>query len=82
MSPQTFSVTGLWNRFDHWMCRVLPSPIRYRWAKLWIRKDEFHPSLDLDGMYMWSLTPSKRSLYLRDLAYRRSVAHEKDSMMV
>lgn len=53
--------------------------IRSRWYRLWIRKDEFHPSLDIDPMSLAALSPGDRSEYLRDLARRRQIAHQRRS---
>ncbi|HVT75161.1 MAG TPA: hypothetical protein VHD69_01935 [Candidatus Paceibacterota bacterium] len=52
--------------------------IRNAWHRLWVRKDEFHPSLDFDADYYFSLPPIKRRAYDIDLARRRRIAHERD----
>ncbi len=65
-------------RFDHWLCRTLPGAIRYQWAKLWVREDEFHPSLDSHAHYVHKLPSRQRDLYWQNLMSRRGVAHKRD----
>ncbi len=47
------------------------------WHRLWIRKDEFHSSLNLDATLMWDMTKEEQEEYLEDLARRRKKAHKK-----
>ena len=68
----------LCGRFDHFLCRTLPGPIRFRWAKLWVREDEFHPSLDFHAKYAYKLSDEEYATYSRDLVRRRQIAHERD----
>jgi hypothetical protein len=68
----------LWDCFDRWLCTTLYGPIRVCWAKLWVRKDEFHPSLSLHAEYAVGLTQEKREVYWNDLIRRRQIAHERD----
>jgi hypothetical protein len=68
----------IWDKFDRWLCKSLPGPVRFRWAKLWVRKDEFHPSLNSDAEYAYSLTNEKREAYWKNLLYRRNSAHGRD----
>ena len=51
--------------------------IKNRWNKLWIRKDEFHSSLDLDGEAMMYMNEKEREKYIKDLVRRRNIAHER-----
>ena len=51
--------------------------IKNRWNKLWIRKDEFHSSLDLDGEVMGYMNEKEREKYIMDLVRRRNIAHER-----
>jgi len=51
--------------------------IKNRWNKLWIRKDEFHSSLDLDGEAMGYMNEKEREKYIMDLVRRRNIAHER-----
>jgi len=37
-----------WDAFDRWLCVSTPWYFRLWWHMLWIREDEFHPSLDSD----------------------------------
>lgn len=48
------------------------------WQRLWIRKDEFHSSLNTNYNIVAHLTPDERSLYYLDLAQRRQIAHQRD----
>jgi hypothetical protein len=58
-----------WLRFWRW---------KLAWARLWIRKDEFHWSLDSDISSMGALTPEEKLWYMNDLLLRRQRAHELD----
>jgi hypothetical protein len=48
------------------------------WDRLWVRKDEFHSSLDFNITAMLGMTISEREEYIKDLIRRRSIAHERD----
>lgn len=48
------------------------------WRKLWIRKDEFHSSLDVDAKAMVEMDQKEMEKYIEDLAYRRNLAHRRD----
>jgi len=54
------------------------SRIRLFWYRLWIRKDEFHISLDIDIEAMLTMNEEQKDDYLKDLARRRSLAHQKN----
>jgi hypothetical protein len=56
----------------------LKSKIRLFWNGLWIRKDEFHSSLDMDGEAMMHMNGKQRDRYMKDLVRRRNIAHERD----
>jgi hypothetical protein len=72
---------------DRWLCLHLrPWQVRWWWHRLWIRSDEFHPSLDQDSeiavamglkhaKHMFDYSGSER--YYEDLCCRRGVAHER-----
>jgi len=47
------------------------------WHSLWIRKDEFHYSLDLNLEAMEMMNLEERIAYEEDLARRRKIAHER-----
>ncbi|MFA7151239.1 MAG: hypothetical protein WC158_03660, partial [Candidatus Paceibacterota bacterium] len=48
------------------------------WNRLWIRKDEFHPSLNSDVEAMMEMTKEEKMAYLKDLMIRRRIAHLRD----
>lgn len=48
------------------------------WKKLWIRKDEFHSSLDLDDEALYHMNKEQQKQYLENLANRRWIAHLRD----
>ena len=56
----------------------LKSRIKLAWDRLWIRKDEFHKSLNMDGMLMLEMTTEEFQKYQLDLVKRRDKAHRKD----
>ena len=51
--------------------------IKLRWNKLWIRKDEFHSSLDMDASMMMHMNEKEKKKYLNDLNKRRNIAHRR-----
>lgn len=57
------------------MAKHLP---RMLWHRLWIRKDEFHHSLDMDTYAMMDMKADERKRYLTDLIRRRNSAHRRD----
>jgi len=48
------------------------------WNRLWIRKDEFHPSLSMDSVMLAEMDHVEREDYLTDLVRRRETAHRRD----
>ncbi len=52
------------------------SKIRVWWNFFWIRKNEFHSSLDMDGVAMLKMSDKERKKYLSELTRRRQLAHE------
>lgn len=52
--------------------------LRLWWSRLWVRKDEFHWTLDLDMDIYINLSEEKRKWYMSDLVRRRKIAHERD----
>lgn len=50
------------------------------WNRLWIRKDEFHPSLDIDPIASSYMTKEERELYYKDIVRRREIAHRLDNI--
>jgi hypothetical protein len=80
MNQKTFLslLTASWDRFDRWLCRTLPGSLRVEWARLWIREDEFHPSLDSYAEFAVDLPIEARRFYSEDLCRRRMIAHHRD----
>jgi hypothetical protein len=64
-------------KLDIWLCLHLPGPLRTFWRRLWIRKDEFHPSLDRDVRYESCLNRGERQTNLLNLVRRRGIAHKR-----
>ncbi len=56
----------------------LRSRFRWWWARLFVRKDEFHPTLDMNYVCMLGMTEEQKKAYLSDLVRRRQIAHERD----
>ncbi len=48
------------------------------WNRLWVRKDEFHSSTDMDFEAMLDMRKKQQEEYIRDLCERRRIAHERD----
>lgn len=55
----------------------LTSRVRWWWARLWIRADEFHPTLDVGYVDMGGMSKDQKKAYLDDVVRRRSIAHER-----
>jgi len=56
----------------------LTTRIKLFWDRLWIRKDEFHKSLNMDVMAMLDMNEKEQEEYLADLVKRRNIAHDRD----
>ena len=52
--------------------------VRLWWHRLWVRKNEFHSSLDVDVIAMANMNPRQQEVYIRDLVRRRDIAHSRD----
>lgn len=61
-----------------YQARLLPHRPRQWWHRLWIRRDEFHPSLAMDTRLLTVLNTEDRRRYLADLVRRRDIAHRRD----
>jgi hypothetical protein len=48
------------------------------WYKLWVRKDEFHKSLNMDTGAMIVMNDKERNRYIDNLMKRRHIAHVRD----
>lgn len=46
------------------------------WYRAWIRKNEFHRSLNIDQIAMSVMDTEERKKYLKDLSDRREKAHQ------
>lgn len=60
-------------RYNIWNKRL-----RLWWHKLWIRENEFHQSLSFDLKAWLAMNEKEKDLYLKDLARRRQIAHDRD----
>ena len=47
------------------------------WIKVWIRKNEFDKTLDMDSEMMMHMKKDEREKYMVDLVKRRNSAHER-----
>jgi len=58
------------------------SMLRHRprmfWNKLWVRKDEFHKSLEMDASAMMTMSREDVQKHMDDLVRRRNIAHQRD----
>lgn len=75
---------GVWFEIKSWPIRtkrfVWNRGIKLQWNRLWVRKDEFHSSLDMDVDAILGISQKQRDMYIEDLCKRRQIAHEKDLM--
>ena len=58
--------------------RIWNAGIKLFWHRLFIRKDEFHPSLNMDIEAMMVMDQKKLERYRNDIARRRWIAHKRD----
>ena len=61
-----------------WHKKIWNKRLLLWWYRLWIRKDEFHKSLDIDPDAMMEMDEEEKERYLADLVRRRKKAHQKD----
>ena len=52
--------------------------IKLFWYRLWIRKDEFHKSLEYDCMATMYMNEEQEVAYNQDQMRRRNIAHKRD----
>ena len=52
--------------------------VKLQWDRLYIRRDEFHNSLNMDVLAMIDMSPEERDVYWEDLIKRRQIAHKRD----
>ncbi len=61
---------------DRWLCvNLKPTWARIAWHELWVRDDDFHPSLSLDLQAITQACRADDSGYRRKLTLRRIRAH-------
>ena len=75
----------IWYEFRYYVVdrvvRLIRVPfiiLKHEWHILYIRKNEFHKSLDMDIEYMDLLSNKGRAEYLANLVVRRKLAHYND----
>ena len=61
-----------------YQARMLKHRPRLWWHRAFIRRNEFHKSLDTDLNAMMDMTRKDQQLYMADLVRRRNIAHERD----
>jgi hypothetical protein len=66
------------SRILYLKCRLCNAGLKLFWYRLFIRKDVFHPSLDLDVLAMLAMSPEKVRWYVADVMRRRDIAHRRD----
>ena len=52
--------------------------IRVWWSELWIRKQEFHRTLNMDVLALGKMTENEKANYYDYLFRRRDIAHQRD----
>lgn len=57
--------------------RIWNKHILLWWNRLYIRKNEFHQSLEMDVLAMLEMTDKEKDRYLEDLIHRRNLAHQR-----
>ena len=62
--------------------KMLKHRPRLFWHRLWIRKNEFHKSLNQDFEALMDMNEADRDKYTKDLIRRRKIAHNRDLMRV
>ncbi|MFH0854456.1 MAG: hypothetical protein V1891_03110 [bacterium] len=77
-----YFLLGLWFEIKSWPEKtkglIWNRGIKLQWNRLWVRKDEFHSSLNMDANAMLGMSQKQRNAYTKDLCRRRRIAHEKD----
>ena len=57
------------------------TPVRIKlklwWCRLWVRKDEFHWTLDYGSLNMLYMTKEGMKWHHKDLTRRRDIAHSR-----
>ena len=58
--------------------RIWNKRIKLWWYQLFVRKNEFHPSLNADTEAMMVMDEKELGKYYEDLGKRRAIAHNRD----
>jgi|GEM_PF-3084737 hypothetical protein len=58
--------------------RIWNKRIKLAWYRLWVRRNEFHPSLNTDFNAMFVMDKKEQEEYRADLMRRRDIAHRRD----
>ena len=69
-------VRQIWNPRPPMRCRL-----KVWWQRLWIRRDEFHHTIDADHDALLHMSDCERRRYWTDISRRRSIAHDRDLNM-
>ena len=65
-------VRQIWNPRPPLRCRL-----KVWWQRLWIRRDEFHRTLNADHDALLHMCDCERRRYWADIARRRGISHER-----
>ena len=58
--------------------KLIPVRLVTAWHRLWIRRNEFHSSLNIDVITMLNMDKIDRDRYLNNVTMRRQFAHLRD----
>lgn len=59
--------------------RIWHRGVKLFWYRLWVRDDEFHPSLEMDHEALIDMSEEEERAYRADLRRRRCRTHQKES---
>jgi hypothetical protein len=57
--------------------RWLRFHLKWFWCRLWVRREEFHWTLEIDWEGIFVLSEEKFEQYTKDVIRRRSIAHDR-----
>jgi hypothetical protein len=57
--------------------RIWNKRLKLWWYQLYVRRDEFHPSLETDDQAIMVMDHRERRKYHQNLGQRRSIAHNR-----
>ena len=78
MSPLLFKIYHWLMSVKRAVAAIAKKAYWWLWFNVWLRGNEFHPSLNLDVEAALKMTPQKRKAYYAELANKRSRAHQMD----